>query len=126
MCNSLSGVMKKRRSINKSSGSACDRCSALEANDHETIAYFVSLLDWQDQMWTQGESAKAKDLEGAISKARHAVLQTRTYLVMHRANHRQDAYTSSTYRPNTNRQRSSGSIHGKEVYARKANSRNGD
>ena len=71
----------------------------MEANDYEKIAYFVSLLDQQDQMWTKGESAKAKQLEGAISKARQAVVKARTYLVMHRANHRQDPYTSSTYRP---------------------------
>jgi hypothetical protein len=126
MCNRLSGVTKKRRSINNSGGTVCDRCKALEATDYEKIAYFVSLLDQQDQMWTKGESAKAKELEGAISKARQAVVQARTYLVMHRANHRLDPYTSSTYRPNTKRQRSIRSIHGKELYARKATARDGD
>jgi hypothetical protein len=84
----------------------------LEANDYETIAYFVSLLDQQDEMWTKGKSAEAKEFEGALSRARQAVFQARTYLVMHRASHRQNLCTSLTYRPATNRQRSIRSIYG--------------
>jgi len=70
------------------------------------------LLDQQDEMWTKGKSAEAKEFEGALSRARQAVFQARTYLVMHRASHRQNLCTSLTYRPATNRQRSIRSIYG--------------
>jgi hypothetical protein len=63
---------------------------SFEANDHEKVEYFVSLLDQQDEMWAKGKSAEAKELEGVISRARQAVVQARTYLAMHRASGRQN------------------------------------
>ena len=91
MCNELSGVTRNRISISNSGDKSCDQCKALEANDYEKIKYFVSLLDLQDEMWTKGTNTEAKKLEGAISKARQAIIQARTYLVMHRASHRQNS-----------------------------------
>jgi len=70
MCSQLSGVTRNRGSINNSGDTPCDQCKALEANDYEKTAYFVSLLDQQDEMWTKAKSAEAKELEGAISGAR--------------------------------------------------------
>jgi hypothetical protein len=95
----LSGVTRNlesinRRSINNSGNTPCEKCKTLERNDHEKIVYFVSLLEQQDGMWTKGKSAQAKELEGAILRARQAVVQARTYLVMHRASHRQNSCTS--------------------------------
>ena len=113
VCNvqSADGVTRSHVEIVKTvADPPCDRCKALEANDHENIEYFVSLLDQLDEMWMKGKSAKAKELEGAVSRARRATVQARTYLIMHRANHRQDPYTSSTYRRNTKRQRGIRSI----------------
>ena len=104
-------MTRNRGSINNSGDSPCDRCRELEANDHETIAYFVSLLDQQDDMWTKGKSAEAKELEGAISRARQAIVQARTFLVMHRTSHRQNSRTSLTYCPDTNPQGSIRSIY---------------
>jgi hypothetical protein len=113
MCSRLSGVTRNRASSNNSGDTPCDQCKALEANDYEKLTYFVSLLDQQDEMWTKGKNAEAKELEGAISRARQAIVQARTYLVMHRASHRQNSCTSLTYRSDTNRQRSIRSIHGR-------------
>jgi hypothetical protein len=85
-----SGVTKSRGSSKNGGNSPCGRYEALEANDHETVEYFVSLLDQQDEMWAKGKSAEAKELEGVISRARQAVVQARTYLAMHRVNRRQN------------------------------------
>jgi hypothetical protein len=112
MCSQLSNVTRNRGSINNNRDTRCDQCKALEANDYEKIAYFVSLLDQQDKMWMQGKSAEAKELEDAISRARQAVVQARTYLVMHGASHRQPSCTSLTYCPDINVQRRIRSIYG--------------
>ena len=112
VCNvQLAGGVTNSRGGSKNNGStACDRCNALEANDHEKIKCFVSLLDQQDEMWTKGKGAEAKKLEGAISSARQAIVQARTYVMRHRASHRQNSWTSLTYRPDTSRQSSIHSI----------------
>ena len=114
VCNvQLAGGVTNSRGGSKNNGStACDRCNALEANDHEKIKCFVSLLDQQDEMWAKGKSAEAKELEGAISSARRATVQARSHLAMHRTSHRENSYTSSTDCSETNRQRGMLSIYG--------------
>jgi len=66
----------------------CGTCRDLEAVHYDKTEFYVSLLEQQNRLWTQGKTIEAIAVDSVISKAGQARAEAQKQLVMHRASHR--------------------------------------